>query len=131
MLAAAHSFDLEQEQKQAWEIEIRILTAALKNVEGTIYFEFDVPRLASRIDVVVVTGAAVFPIEFKCGESRYRTADYNQAWDYGLDLKNFHEASHQAIVLPVLVATEATSSDATWQSPHPDGVRPPRRCCGR
>jgi hypothetical protein len=127
-LTAAHSFELDPGQKQAWETEIEILTSALRDVDGTVFFEFDVPRLASRIDVVVLSGAAVFPIEFKCGESRYQTADYNQAWDYGLDLKNFHEASHDAVVLPVLVATEAATSDTAWQPPHPDGVRPPRRC---
>ena len=33
------------------------------------------------------------------------------------------------MVLPVLVATEASSSDSSWQPPHADGVRPPRRCC--
>jgi len=127
-LAAAHPFDLDPDQKRAWEIEIGILKSALGSLRGTIYFEFDIPRLASRIDVVVVSGNAVFPIEFKCGESRYLTADYNQAWDYGLDLKNFHEGSHQAVVLPVLVATQAPTSDSSWQPPHPDGVRPPRRC---
>ena len=37
--------------------------------------------------------AVVFPIEFKCGERQFRLADYNQAWDYALDLKNFHAAS--------------------------------------
>lgn len=82
-LAAAHPFDLDPQQKQAWEVETGILKDALKQVSGTVYFEFDVPRLASRIGVVVVSGAAVFPIEFKCGENRYHIADYNQAWDYG------------------------------------------------
>ena len=119
-LTSAHPFALDPEQKRAWEVEIRILTDALQGIKGTVYFEFDVPRLASRIDIVIVSGAAVFPIEFKCGESRYLTADYNQAWDYGLDLKNFHEASHHAVVLPVLVATEAANSDSSWQPPHPD-----------
>jgi hypothetical protein len=55
-------------------------------------------------------------------------ADYNQAWDYALDLKNFHLASHDAPIWPVLVATEAVYSDDAWAPTHPDGVRPPRRC---
>jgi hypothetical protein len=119
---------LDIEQRRAWEEEIAILKEALRGVEGTIYFEFDVPRLGSRIDAVLISGAAIFPVEFKCGESEYHKADYNQAWDYALDLKNFHLASHHAPLLPVLVATAAILSDDEWQSPHPDGVRPPRRC---
>jgi hypothetical protein len=77
---------LEATQKFAWAEEIRILRDALVGLDATLFLEFDVPRLGSRIDAVVVAGAAVFPIEFKCGETRYTTAAYNQAWDYALDL---------------------------------------------
>jgi hypothetical protein len=127
-LVAADGFaTLESEQKWAWQAEIEILQSALGGVDGWIYLEFDVPRLGSRIDAVLVSGAAVVPIEFKCGESRYTTDAFHQAWDYGLDLKNFHRASHDAPIFPILVATEAPDADATWQPAHDDGVRPPRR----
>ena len=118
---------LDATQRQAWDEEIRILRNTLDGLQGTLFLEFDVPRLGSRIDAVLVTGPAVFPIEFKCGESRFTTDAFNQAWDYGLDLKNFHAASHAAPLYPVLVATGATQGDALWQPPHADGVRPPRR----
>ncbi len=127
-LTAAHAHALDVEQRRAWEEEIGVLRVALRDLAGTIYLEFDVPRLGSRIDAVFISGPAIFPIEFKCDERQYHNADYNQAWDYALDLKNFHLASHDASILPVLVATEATSSDDMWLQPHPDGVRPPRRC---
>ena len=109
-------------------MEIRILREVLTSLSGAIFLEFNVPRLGSRIDAVLVSGAAIFPIEFKCGETNYKIGDYNQAWDYALDLKNFHQASHDAPIWPVLVATEAASSDDAWAPTHPDGVRPPRRC---
>ena len=118
---------LDATQRQAWDEEIRILRNALDGLQGTLFLEFDVPRLGSRIDAVLVTGPAVFPIEFKCGESRFTTDAFNQAWDYGLDLKNFHAASHAAQLYPVVVATGATQGDTLWQPPHADGVRPPRR----
>ena len=118
---------LEPEQRRAWAEEIDVLRTALAALEGTLFLEFDVPRLGSRIDAVLVSGPAVVPIEFKCGEQRFTTEAYNQAWDYGLDLKNFHQASHEAPVFPILVATKATESDSTWQPAHDDGVRPPRR----
>jgi hypothetical protein len=128
VLAAAHTHDLELGQRQAWEEAIDILRASLAEITGTVYLEFDVPRLGSRIDAVLISGPVIFPIEFKCGERLFRTADYNQAWDYALDLKNFHAASHDAAILPVLVATQANSTDPEWQPSYPDGVRPPRRC---
>jgi hypothetical protein len=128
LLAAANPFSLEPRQKEAWQEEIDILRTALQGIAGTIYLEFDVPRLGSRIDAMIVSGPAIFPIEFKCSETQYATADFNQAWDYALDLKNFHRASHTAPIFPILVATAAPASDSVWKVPHPDGVRPPRRC---
>ena len=86
------------------------------------------PRLDSRIDAVLIAGPAIFPIEFKCGERQFRLADYHQAWDYALDLKNFHRASHGAPILPILVATDAPTSDRDWKPPHQDDVREPRKC---
>jgi hypothetical protein len=130
-LASAHSHDLDVEQRQAWEEELLILKEALTALTGTLFLEFDVPRLGSRIDAVLISGSAVFPIEFKCGESHYRPADYNQAWDYALDLKNFHAGSHEAPIFPVLVATQAQAADDAWQPAYADGVRPPYRCNAR
>lgn len=127
-LAAENQFALEGDQRDAWQQEIGILRSALAGLDGTIYLEFDVPRLGSRIDAALISGPAIFPIEFKCGATEYRRADYNQAWDYALDLKNFHKASHEAPIFPVLLATEAGPGDRTWPSPHADGVRPPIRC---
>lgn len=118
---------LDAEQRRAWEEEIGILRTTLPGFEGMLFLEFDVPRLGSRIDAALVAGPAVFPIEFKCGEQRFTTDAFNQAWDYGLDLKNFHQASHAAPIFPILVATAATESDRLWQPAHEDGVRPPRR----
>ncbi len=131
-LAATSAFDVDLNQRDAWREEIHILRTTLRDVassggDGWIYLEFDVPRLGTRIDAVVIAGAAVIPIEFKVGEARYRRTDIDQTWDYGLDLKNFHEASHDASVFPLLVATAAAEGDSRWTMPHPDGVRPP--CC--
>lgn len=126
VLSQGHS--VEPEQLRAWEEEIAILAPALTGVVGTIYLEFDVPRLSSRIDAVLISGAAIIVIEFKIGEKLYRASHYNQVWDYALDLKNFHLASHDAPIFPLLVATEAVQGDAGWREEHPDRVRPPRRC---
>lgn len=117
-------------QRDAWRESISILRSALVAMKGYIYLEFDVPRLGSRIDAVVIAGRTIFPIEFKVGESKYEREAINQAWDYGLDLKNFHSASHPARILPILVATEAGAKVVAWEPPHPDEVSPPACCNG-
>ena len=126
-LLGASDFEVTLEQKAAWTQEIKVLHAALANVEGWLALEFHIPRLGSRVDAVVVSGPALIPIEFKVGERAYTRADLNQAWDYALDLKNFHAASHAAAIFPLLLATDAPFSDDSWQPSHPDGVHPPRR----
>jgi hypothetical protein len=127
-LVGAHGHDIDLEQFRAWEEEIAILTPALRGIPGAVYLEFDVPRLASRIDAVLVSGPAVLAIEFKIGERGFPLAHRHQVWDYALDLKNFHRASHEASIFPLLVASQATEEDNCWGDAHDDLVRPPRRC---
>ena len=43
-------------------MEIEILARALHGLDGTIFLEFDIPRLGSRIDAVLILGAAIFPM---------------------------------------------------------------------
>lgn len=126
-LVESSQFDVTPAQRRAWLVEIAILRSALVGVGGWVVLEFDIPRLGSRVDAVVMTGSALIPIEFKVGERAYSRSDFNQAWDYALDLKNFHAASHDAPIFPILVATDAPNADSDWQPSHPDGVRPPRR----
>ena len=119
------NFSLELTQRDAWEAEIAILKDQLCGITGYVFLEFDVPRIGSRIDAVVAAGPLLIILEFKVGESEYRRADLNQAWDYALDLKNFHEGSHQLTLLPLLVATEATTSVEDLSAHHRDGVYTP------
>lgn len=108
--------------------EISDLKTALEGIDGVLLLEFDVPRIGSRIDAVLITGPIVFVIEFKVGEAQVKTAHYNQAWDYALDLKNFHQASHGTPIIPILVATEAVGFEPSLLDPADDGVHPPIRC---
>jgi hypothetical protein len=57
-------------------------------------------------------------IEFKIDATQYLTADIDQSYDYALDLKYFHEASHNATIIPLLVATKAHAV-STALRPHP------------
>ena len=130
-LAGPHGFTLVPEQLSAWRLQLPVLRAALADTahQGAwIHLEFDIPRLGRRVDAVLVTSEAIVPIEFKVGTKKFERLDYEQAWDYGLDLKNFHAPSHLAPIFPILCATEAPRGDPRWKLPHADGVRPPF-CC--
>lgn len=106
-LAISSPFPDEPSQKFAWEREIKILKSVLPGYAGKVYFEFDIPRMGKRIDVVLLIKSVIFVLEFKVGESDFNAAAIDQVWDYALDLKNFHETSHEATIAPILIATQA------------------------
>jgi DUF2075 family protein len=106
-LAQNNDFDLVQTQRDAWIEEIRILKRELSGFNGQIFFEYAIPRMGKRIDVVLLIGSTVFVLEFKVGEREFLSSALDQVWDYALDLKNFHETSHFVNIAPILVATEA------------------------
>lgn len=89
---------------------MEILREALAGYEGEVYFEFSIPRMGKRVDVLALIDGVVFVIEFKVGAKEYHGQDIDQCWDYALDLKNFHGPSHSAPVVPILVATEASEA---------------------
>jgi len=107
ILAQNPDFDLATTQKEAWLEQIAFLQTNLEGLTGTLYLEFNIPRMGSRVDAVLLIGPVVFVVEFKVGETTFSRADVDQVWDYALDLKNFHEASHQVSLVPVLIATAA------------------------
>jgi anti-sigma28 factor (negative regulator of flagellin synthesis) len=110
-LSQAESFDTAREQKNAWVEEVRTLKDVLKGRDGDIIFEYSIPRLGKRVDVVLVISGIVFCLEFKAGADRYEYQAREQVWDYALDLKNFHEPSRDLTIVPILVATEAPDEE--------------------
>jgi hypothetical protein len=119
------SFDIDRSQAAAWLTEIEFLQSKLGDLAGSIFFEFNIPRMGRRIDVVLVIGPVVFAIEFKVGEKTFDRSAIDQVWDYGLDLKNFHEASHAASIIPILIATEATECPTVELLPDADKLYRP------
>ena len=108
--------DSVSEQKYAWSEEIKVLKQVLlpwKYENAEIIFEYSIPRLGKRIDVVLLLRGIIFTIEFKAGQNTFLQVDMEQVMDYALDLKNFHLDSHHRVIVPILVATEAnvTSHD--------------------
>ena len=130
-LAASHRFDLTSAQTDAWQEQVRILTAVLEHYRdrGKVYFEYSVPRLGKRIDVVAVIGPVVFVLEFKVGENTFTQHALDQVSDYALDLKNFHETSHDVYMVPVLIATNTQPTTFTVATTaHNDKLLAPIAC---
>lgn len=114
-LTKRSDFAIEQSQTRAWREQIRILKQVfsenrlhLIQVEGAVCFEYAIPRMGKRVDVVLLLGSTIFVLEFKVGEREHQAHAVDQVVDYALDLKNFHETSHTATIAPVLIATQAT-----------------------
>lgn len=128
-LVSGSSFAIETSQRDAWLAQIRIMREALAALpgDGLIAFEFAVPRMGKRIDVLVVRGAAVYVLEFKVGEREFTSDGLRQAWDYALDMKNFHSTSHGVAIVPILIATEAPDETHGLLESDPDGVARPLR----
>ena len=100
--------DAKTTTREAWKGEISVMKETLSRLVdkvGSIVFEYDIPRLGKRIDVVLLYKGIIFCIEFKVGESRILEADIDQVLDYALDLKNFHRFSRDKVIVPILVAT--------------------------
>jgi hypothetical protein len=124
-VARNSGFAIELGQRDAWIRQVEVLKEQLMpwGGQGHLFFEFVIPRMGRRIDVLAIIKHAVFVIEFKVGESSFTRSALDQVWDYALDLKNFHEPSHGITIAPLLIATETDRGFSTVAtSHHNDGV---------
>ena len=64
-----NEFDLTMDQRNAWLEEFDIMKSVLGTLgeDGQILFEYTIPRLGKRVDVVLLMRGVVFAIEFKVG----------------------------------------------------------------
>ncbi len=111
ILGIIHSNDISAntkiQQSNTWESEVEILKNQLRGLEGRVIFEYTIPRMGKRVDVVVLCKNIVFLLEFKCGDTEYRSGTYDQVYDYALDLRNFQKESHDKLIVPIMVSTRA------------------------
>ena len=102
---------------EAWNNEIRIMQEVLQpwmDEDGQVIFEYDIPRLGKRIDVVLLLRGLIFCLEFKVGERDMLQSNIEQVLDYALDLKNFHLLSQNRIIVPILVPTRFRTSSSEF-----------------
>ena len=116
-LSIAHTQDLVQQQTNAWNQQLTALKENLyqysSNSNG-IFLEFVIPRMGKRTDVVLMINGLIFVVEYKVGATSFARHSKDQVVDYALDLKHFHEGSHHACVVPILISTEAREIDSDY-----------------
>ena len=99
--------------RESWESEIEIMKSTIDKIkynQGQIIFEYDIPRLGKRIDVILLIKGIIFCLEFKVGESKVLEENVDQVLDYALDLRNFHKMSQDKIIVPILIPTNYNAS---------------------
>ena len=103
---------------EAWMGEIDILQQVLqpwKDEDAQVIFEYEIPRMGKRIDVVLLLRGIIFCLEFKVGQKDALQADVEQVMDYALDLKNFHRFSHDKVIVPILIPTNRNTSTTEFK----------------
>ncbi|MBQ2225842.1 MAG: DUF2075 domain-containing protein [Prevotella sp.] len=103
---------------EAWMGEIELMQQVLepwREEQGQIVFEYDIPRLGKRIDVVLLLRGMIFCLEFKVGKKEEFQAGIEQVMDYALDLKNFHLFSHDKKIVPILIPTKYKEYTTVFQ----------------
>lgn len=125
-LANQHKFrQLEQQQINSWRRQIRELKQTLVGFpDATLLLEFEIPRIGKRVDGILILNGSILVLEYKVGAKTYDATSIDQAYDYALDLKNFHKASHHLTIVPVLIATDAPSKSPNLEI-GVDGVASP------
>lgn len=111
-LTQASANDINQQTTYAWNVEIQTMRKVLTPYasRGSIFMEYNIPRMARRIDVVTIIDGIVLIWEYKAGGEGFNREAINQVWDYALDLKNFQEGSRNRTLVPILVASDVPST---------------------
>ena len=117
-LTVAFQHDINKETSSSWETEIESLKQALNDYSsrGSIYLEYNIPRMGRRVDAIVLIDGIVFILEYKTGTQTFNQSARNQVWDYALDLKNFHAGSKDRILVPIVVVPLAPDEDCLLTS---------------
>ncbi len=129
-LTLASQHDINDDTSNSWVEEIEILkhTLAPYKERGSVYFEYNIPRMGRRADVILVIDELIFILEFKTAGSKFTHDAITQVWDYALDLKNFQEGSLNRIIVPILVAPCEKDKNCSFTLNHfEDNVYEPLR----
>lgn len=113
MLTVENQFDTRRTTTESWKEEIQTIKIALQdyqNEEGFVAFEYTLPRVDGRIDVIIGLQGVLFVLEFKTGDAQDENADKDQLTQYVSDLKNYHFETYDLPVVPIWVVPKAELS---------------------
>lgn len=107
--------ELQKRQIKAWEKEIIILKTACAELvqiaptpaKWSLLLEYPIPRRHKRLDAVLLAGDVIICLEFKTEDKAHSLQPQRQVEDYALDLRDFHEASRDRRITPVVVVPKA------------------------
>jgi len=129
-LTLASQHDINDDTSNSWVEEIETLRNVLAPYKerGSVYFEYNIPRMGRRADIILVIDELIYVLEFKTAGSKFTHDAITQVWDYALDLKNFQEGSLDRIVVPILVAPSEKDKNCSFTLNHfEDNVYEPLR----
>lgn len=124
--------DLKQRQTRAWERQITALRATAAELtvilpasgQWGLLLEYPIPRRQKRIDAVLLAAEVILCVEFKTEEREHPAQARQQAEDYALDLRDFHEESRNRRIVPVAVSLRAGVPPASARASESELVRP-------
>lgn len=127
-LASPHKVD--NETKGSWLDEISVMKSILPQYSGrgSVFFEYSIPRMGRRVDIILLIDGLVFVLEYKTGTEQINHREaIIQAWDYALDLKNFQEGSIDRYIVPIAVFKKLPVTKRQEELvPYEDGVYYPQ-----
>lgn len=133
-LTLAYTHDINDETSSSWVSEIEVMKSVLLpySGRGSIFFEYNIPRMGRRADVIVLIDGFVFVLEFKTEKKKFNRDGLIQVWDYAIDLKNFQEGSRDRILIPILVAPNEKDKHCKYElSSYKDNVYTPMQVNGK
>ena len=107
--------ELQKKQTKAWEKEIAVLEVACAELirltpvstKWSLLLEYPIPRRHKRLDAVLLAEDVIICLEFKTEDEAHSLQPQRQVEDYALDLRDFHEASRDRCIVPVVIAPKA------------------------
>ena len=119
-LTLAYTHDINEETSKSWVSEIDTMKEVLRPYigRGSVYFEYNIPRMGRRADVIILIDGVVFVLEFKTANQKFSREAMVQVWDYAIDLKNFQEGSRNRVLLPILVVPNEKDCNCSLELKH-------------
>lgn len=114
---AGEGFDRPADQRMAWRSGVAVLRVSITAMgldeamqkKWSVLLEYSLPGRKKRLDAVLLNPRGIIAIEFKAGKATSDSADQWQLLEYCWNLRDFHRASVDRPIAPILVPTELPS----------------------